>query len=163
MTILDRFSLSAAIFVVAALGATGANVAALLGPQSELWQLPETLTRMQAWQAKIKEFDKQHRTLVRLLAARTEIFDRLTRGELTLLEAVERMHELDRERPCRFRPVPAPVAGSTEQERDCRRLIERVRLALSDRKPAYVSSVCGRLEAELRRTFSPEPACRHIH
>jgi hypothetical protein len=162
MTILDRFSLSTAIVAVAALGATGGNIAALLGPQSDLWGLPQTLASLKAMQAASTELDGQHETMARLIAARSELGNQVARGELTLLAGAERMRELDRQRPCRFQPTLPPVAGSSEQEQACRRLIQRVRLDLLDRKSEDVASVCDRLEAELRETFHPESVGKHV-
>ena len=85
--------------------------------------------------------------------AKQKLLEDLVAGKLTLLQAADRLQELDERAPESMTAVRSTYQGNSDKERVCRQAIDGVQGFLEDRPPSEVSSIIARLEGELHEHF----------
>jgi hypothetical protein len=127
--------------------ATAVAVLALVGPDWAKW----LGSRRASAGAAAVEQSETSKVLLRRIAAKDEVIDRLLAGDLTLLEAAAWFRRLNADPP-HLAMDYSMLAGDSEEEKVCRQVISWVghHLAMKAASASEAHDVVHRLEGELQ-------------
>lgn len=116
----------------------------------DVWSVTEIQGQMQKDRARFEELDQQGEAVRRRIAVKAALAADLIAGRATLWEVAARFRDLNTARPDYPEFIRRSYRGASDEERQCRNVIEHVEALMDAAGPSLRREMVAQLERELQ-------------